>query len=257
MNGFWMQEHTWEEIEKQMALCKGTAIVPVGSTEQHGPHLPTGTDAYAAIALADDASARTGAVVTPPLWFGWSPHHLVLPGTISVRAEVLTEVLYDIISSLHKHGGRGFVVVNGHRIVNIPWMQLAAQRAQENLGVRVSIFDPAYMSKEISGALGFGPIGHAEEAETSHMLFKYPELCKMEKAFDFVPAHARPFYSVDPSYPGDTQCYVPSTVNDARTTVERSKGTAGRPTSASAEKGVKYHDHLVARLVSVIEWLKG
>lgn len=255
MTVFWMQEHTWEEVKNQAELNKGVFLIPVGSTEQHGPHLPVGTDTYVAIALASDASARTGAIITPPLWFGWSPHHLALPGTISVRAEILSELLQDVFLSLNRHGGQKFVVINGHRIVNLPWMQLAAQQAQERLGVTVEIFDPAYMSKEIKGELGFGEIGHAEEIETSYMLLKYPELCKMDRCLDFVPGEPKPLYSVDPSYAGDTLCYVPSTSRSLANLVPQSKGINGRPSLASNNRGKQYHEHLVERLVAIINRL--
>lgn len=98
-----------------------------------------------AIALAEAASGKTGAVVAPPLWFGWSPHHMVLPGTITVRPEILAELVYDVMESLAKHGCRKFVLINGHRLVNIPWMQIACERARRLLGVQVALFDLAYM----------------------------------------------------------------------------------------------------------------
>jgi creatinine amidohydrolase len=89
-----------------------------------------------AIRLAEDAGELTDAIVTPPLWFGWSPHHLALPGTISIRPQILIEILFDVLSSLATHGFDRFVIVNGHRIVNIPWIQISAEKAQRELGVK-------------------------------------------------------------------------------------------------------------------------
>ena len=171
----------WQEIQQFRDSGGDLAIIPVGSVEQHGFHLPLGTDSMVAIRLAQDAAQRTEAVVTPPLWFGWSPHHLALPGTISIRPQILIEILFDILSSLTAHGFDKFVIVNGHRIVNIPWIQISAEKAQRELGVKVAIYDPAYMSKEISDGIGFGEVGHAEEIETSHMLHIMPHLVRMEK----------------------------------------------------------------------------
>lgn len=249
-----LQHMTWEEVKSEIEQDQ-VMILPFGSVEQHGPHLPVGSDSLVAIALAEAAAARTGAVVVPPLWFGWSPHHMVLPGTITVRPEVLLEIAYDIVESLAKHGCRRFVMINGHRLVNIAWMQMACERIRRNYDVQIALFDPAYMQKDIIGEMGFGRIGHAEEIESSHMWHCYPELYHEDRAKDFVPEPS-PLYVVDPSYAGDTLCYIPSNVKGMADSVKAAGGTTGRPTTASAEKGKKYHEHLVERLVQVVELLR-
>ncbi|CCQ95323.1 Creatininase [[Clostridium] ultunense Esp] len=251
----WIHKNNWRDMEELIEESKGVAIIPVGSTEQHGYHLPLGTDTYVAITLAEAAAKETKVVLAPPIWFGWSPHHMVLPGTITIRPEVLIEYLYDVIESLTQHGINKYILINGHRIVNIIWMQLAAERAQRKLGIKVKIFDPAYMSKDIVKELGFGPVGHAEEIETSHMLYCYSELVNMEKAEDN-PIKPVDLYSVDPSYPNDTLCYVPSTIEVAKEHAEKAGGTTGEPTKASKEKGKIYHEHLVKNLVKIIKDLQ-
>ncbi len=143
----WLQDLTWEEIRDYIETGGRTILLPFGSTEQHGPHLPVGTDTLVAITLAEDAAARAGILAAPPLWFGWSPHHMVLPGTITIRPELLAEFAFDMVASLHHHGFDNFVFINGHRIVNITWMQIAGEKAKRELGVNLVIFDPAYMSK--------------------------------------------------------------------------------------------------------------
>ena len=255
MSGNWLQEKSWSDVAKYLER-DNRIILPVGSTEQHGVFSPLGTDTYVALTLTEDASEKTGVLSAPPLWFGWSPHHLVRPGTISIRAEVLIEVLFDMIKSLVEHGFKCFCVINGHRIVNIPWMQIAAERAQRELQARVVLFDPAYMSKEIHPRLGFGPIGHAEDIETSHMLHRYPQFIDLGKACDN-PHHERLHYHLDPNDPRDTLCYVPATREDlAKTLMDTGDCIGGTPTKASTEKGKAYHDHIVARLVEVLDWLK-
>lgn len=246
-----MQDMTWEEIEQRIETSQKTVIIPVGSTEQHGPHLPLGTDTYVAMAVAEAAAGRTGVPVAPPLWFGWSPHHMVLPGTVTIRPEILTEIAYDIVSSLHRHGFERFILLNGHRIVNLAWLQIAGERAKRELGVRVVIFDPAYMSKGFESGLGWGPVGHAEEIEGSHMWHCYPGLVKMERAVDN-PHEAKPLYAVDPRHTGDTLCYVPGSPAEMAPSVERAGGTTGEPSKASQEGGKRYHAYLVDRLVEVI-----
>ena len=247
----YLQTKTWEEAKEAFAMSKGVVIIPVGSTEQHSFHLPVGTDTYVACTLAEDAAEQTGALIVPPLSYGWSPHHMVRSGTLSVRPEILIELLFDVMQSLKAHGGTKIILLNGHRIVNVIWMQIAAEKAQRELDVQVKIFDPAFMSKDIVKSLGFGPVGHAEEIETSHMLYRYPELVQLEKARDN-PIQEEALYSVDPLYIHDTLCYVPSTYAAALKTAEIAGGATGEPRKSNAEKGKIYHEHLVKNLVSVI-----
>ena len=251
----WLQDMSWQELEAAVKSSKGVAILPIGSTEQHGFHLPLGTDSMVAITLAEAAAKQSGVVVVPPVWFGWSPHHMVLPGTVTIRPEILVELMYDILESLNKHGLNKIIAINGHRIVNISWMQLAAERAQRLLGMKVMIADPAYLSKELIAQLGYGPVGHAEEIETSHMLYRYPQLVHMEKAVDN-PVQPHELYSVDPTYTKDTRCYVPSTIKDMQASVDAAGGTTGTPSKADKEKGRIYHDHIVKNLVSIIKTLQ-
>jgi creatinine amidohydrolase len=252
----WLQNLTWEEVRDRIPESRETILLPVGSTEQHGPHLPVGTDTLVAVALAEDAAVEAGVLAGPPLWFGWSPHHMVLPGTITIRPEVLIEVAYDVVSSLAQHGFRRFVFLNGHRIVNVAWLQIAGERAKRQLGVQVAIFDPAYMSRDFASGLGWGAVGHAEEIEGSHMWYRFPDLVKMERAVDNPHPH-RHLYHVDPRHPGDTLCYVPSSAAEMAPSVEASGGTSGEPSKASRGGGERYHRHLVGRLVEVIRRLQG
>ena len=111
------------------------------------------------------------------------------------------------------------------------------------------------MSKEIIAKLEYGPVGHAEEIETSHMLYKHPEWVHLEKAVDN-PHPKHELYSVDPAFTGDTLCYVPSTINDMRRSADIAGGTTGCPKKSCSEKGREYHDHLVANMVRVIKNLQ-
>ena len=249
-----IQELKWTDVKNYLKR-DNRIIIPVGSTEQHGTWLPLGTDTFTAICLAEDASEKTGVMIAPPIWVGWSPHHLALPGTINIRAEILIEFLYDMIESLAKHGFKKFIAINGHRIVNLIWMQISAERAQRQLGVKVVIFDPAYMSKQIVDELGFGSVGHAEEIEGSQMLYKYPNLVDINKAKDYVPEKMK-LYHIDPRNLNDTLCYVPSTEDSTKKIAEVSGGSVGNPSLASTTKGKQYHEHLVSRLIEVIEQLK-
>ncbi len=248
-----LQELSWSQVAKYLQT-DDRIIIPVGSTEQHGRFAPLGTDTYVAVALANDAGEKSDVLVAPPVWMGWSPHHLVRPGTISIRAEVLIELLFDTISSLAGHGFAHFVVVNGHRVVNISWMQIAAERAQRELKVQVALFDPAWMSREFTGFSD--TIGHGEEIEISHMLHCFPGLVDLDAARDN-PIEDRELYHVDPADGRDSLCYVPATC-EAMEKIAASSGDTitGRPTLATAEKGRAYHEHLVKRLVQVLKQMR-
>lgn len=254
MSAVWLQEKSCKEVETYLE-SDTRILIPVGSTEQHGVFAPTGTDTYAAMSIAESASAATGVLIAPPLWYGWSPHHLARAGTVSIRAEILLEVLFDMIQSLAQNGFKNFVVINGHRVVNLAWMQIAAERAQRQLNVRVMLFDLAYMSKEIARKLDFEPLGHGEEIEISHMLFQHPDLVTLEQAQDFT-MDAMPLYHTDPSDPRDTLGYVPATKASLAKIYRQTGDTIfGHPTRASAEKGRAYHEHLAGRLTEVLDHL--
>jgi len=246
-----LQNCTWKESEKRREEVNNSIIIPVGSTEQHGYHLPVGTDSYVAESIAEEVAQKEDIMIAPLLYYGWSPHHMVLPGTVTIRPEILSELLYDIINSLSKHGYDKYILLNGHRIVNIPWMQIAAERAKRELGVKVYIADPAYLSKELS----WGKIGHADEIETSHMMYKYPELVQLDKAVDF--SHKGNSYKeVDPSYRGNVLCYVPSSEDEMRESVEKGGGTSGKPTLSSKEKGEDYFNLVVENLCNIVKMIK-
>ncbi len=180
---------------------------------------------------------------------------MILPGTISIKPEVLIELLYDIIKSLKEHGFTKFIIINGHRLANIPWIQIVAEKAQRELNVKVLIFDPAYMSKEIVDALDFGPVGHGDEIETSHMLYIKPELVYIDNVVDYRPEEEK-LYHIDPRSTKDTLCYVLSTKEAIKSIVKASGGVIGMPSKASKEKGRIYHEHLINRLIEVIKTLK-
>lgn len=104
---------TWADIEAYLKT-KDVILVPIGSTEQHGPNGLLGTDHLAAEAIASEAGIRAGTIVSPTIPFGMSHHHLGFPGTISLSPETLLALMKDIVSSLYRHGFRRFYVVNGH-----------------------------------------------------------------------------------------------------------------------------------------------
>lgn len=251
-----LTENTWQDVESGIQEAKGIILLPIGSVEQHGYHLPVGTDAYVAQCLCEQAAERAGVFTAPTMWFGWCPHHMALPGTVTIRPEILIEYTWDVMESLHVHGFDKFVIVNGHRWVNLPWMQIVGERAKRLLGAKVALFDPGFMSRGIVKQLGFGLAGHAEEIETSHMLAQFGPLCHPERAVDN-PIPPGGLFEDDGSFEDrDMLNYIPGTAEALKKHAQRTGGTSGEPTKAASEKGQVYHDYLVNNLVQVIEQLK-
>jgi creatinine amidohydrolase len=108
-----LQLRSWPEVEEYLSHCKGV-IVPLGSTEQHGPTGAIGTDALTAEAVALEVGRRTGVLVTPAQAFGMAEHHLGFAGTISLQPATLLAVVHDLVLSLAGHGFERIFFINGH-----------------------------------------------------------------------------------------------------------------------------------------------
>jgi creatinine amidohydrolase len=108
-----LQLRSWPEVEAYLQHCRAV-IVPLGSTEQHGPTGAIGTDALTAEAVALEVGRRSGVLVTPAQAFGMAEHHLGFAGTISLQPATLLAVLHDVVLSLARHGFERIFVINGH-----------------------------------------------------------------------------------------------------------------------------------------------
>lgn len=251
----WLHELKWKEVREYLSR-NDVILLPIGSTEQHGGHLPLGTDSLAAIHLCEDAARKAGVLVAPPVWYGWSPHHMAYPGTVTVKPETLAELLVEICQCLISHGFLRIVIVNGHRGANIPPAQIAATRVRNLTGAYVAILDPYYAGELLARKIresGPGGVGHADELETSHMLYLRPELVDMTLAVRNVP-EVRRFHIADPYVEGD-RATVPPTVEEYRDRTAPS-GTSGDPAPSTVEKGRIYHEYLVEAIVQFIQEAK-
>jgi creatinine amidohydrolase len=255
----WLQERQWPEIEQYLRR-DDLVLLPVGSTEQHGPHLPVGTDTAEAIAVALGAAERLDLLVAPPVWYGWTAHHMGYPGTITLRAETLTAIVEDVCQSLVYHGFKRIVIVNGHRVANLPPLEIAVVKARNKTGASIAVFDLALSARRelrelFSGAPG--AVGHACEDETSQMLWSYPELVAVDE-IQPATAHASGKYAfggfniADPARDVDF-VFRPPTVDEYRRSSAATKGVNGDPSRASRELGERIFEVLVTNLCEVVE----
>ena len=108
-----LQLCTWSEVQSYLERSRGI-VVPVGSTEQHGPNGLIGTDAICAEAVARGIGEAAEALVAPTLAIGMAQHHMAFPGTMTLRPATLIMVVRDCVESLASHGFERFFFVNGH-----------------------------------------------------------------------------------------------------------------------------------------------
>jgi creatinine amidohydrolase len=162
------------------------AILPVAATEQHGPHLPTGTDAAILQAILERAVRRGGtlrAVSLPLQAIGWSSEHGDFPGTLSLPADLLASAWTVLGSAVAKLGLKRLLILNSHG-GNPPAIGLAAMRLRTEHGLFVAQthWEALARPAEIAPAGATGPDWHAGWIETSVMLHLRPELVAMDKA---------------------------------------------------------------------------
>src|ERR671912_882298 len=121
------EEFTWPELREAVKQQR-VAVLPVGTIEQHGPHLPLVTDVLTATEMSRRAVERLAgeAVLMPSVYYAFNEHHLDFPGTISVRGETFIQYVTDIGRSLAHHGFRKVLLVNGHGS-NVPYLDIAAR----------------------------------------------------------------------------------------------------------------------------------
>ncbi len=191
-------ELTWAEVEEYLAR-DDRLLLPVGSTEQHGRHLPLDTDASIAYAIAKEVGEATGVLVAPLLPYGVSLHHMAFPGTVSLKPSTLEALILEILNSLHQHGFQRILIVNGHG-GNIPSLQngvatLLSQGQAPAVKIRSWWLEPEV--KEMLDQL-LPPGGHASAGETSLSLALHPQRVKLERARGGTERLKEPMISLPP-----------------------------------------------------------
>jgi len=218
-------------------------IVPLGSTEQHGRHMPLGTDAVLGDEIGWALAARLEAFMAPTVRFGCSEHHLSFAGTISLGEETFKRVVSDVAASLSRHGFRRIVLLPTHGGNFKPLAEAVAElKPVENVKVIAftdleGLVNAAFAS---SGSFGVNPAqsgAHSGEWETSLMLALRPEQVKME--------HAAAGFVGDLSE-------IMAKVFDGIQNLDQN-GVLGDPRPATAAAGDQYFEQIVEFLY---QWVK-
>jgi len=245
----WNLSHlSYVDIREYLAV-KDTVLVPMASTEQHGPHLPLATDTITAVEISERVSEAIGVLHTPPLWAGYSPQHMYGVGegrgTITLRSSTLLNLMHDVARSLIHHGFSRIIFVNGHGS-NIKVVDPVLRKLRYDTGALISFVKP-YMERYTGILAGLmenppeeTPGWHSSELETSQDLAWNPDLVRMERAVDtrahipdFLPASfSKNDGMPDTEFEGYQYFSFPM---DHHEFVEN--GIIGNPMRATAEKG--------------------
>lgn len=182
---------TTEEASRALSAAR-LGIVPVGSLEQHGPHLSLDTDSAVAEAFARRLVSELGedAVLCPTIGYGLSEHHLEFAGTLTLRPNTFLAVIGDLLDSLAHHGVRRVLIVNGHG-GNIDALRLAGRSARRDRGMLVASLMWATIAADAAAEAAHSPAyGHACEVETSLALALTPDRVRSERIGAPAPRHS-------------------------------------------------------------------
>jgi creatinine amidohydrolase len=177
-----LAEMTWRQVAAYLEK-DNRVIVPVGSTEQHGPRAVIGTDHLVPAGIAREAGRRSGVLVAPTINYGMSLHHMAFPGTVSLRPSTLLRVVYDVLASLAQHGFRRLLLLNGHG-GNTPSLMAGVAEVNDvyrELRIKVSDWwELPGIQEVLDEAFGDKEDGHGTPGETSLTMALHPGIVSDE-----------------------------------------------------------------------------
>ena len=223
-----LAELTWPEVAEYLERDR-RLIIPVGTCEQHGRHLPLGTDSVIAERLAHDLSAEFGVLVAPTLNYGVNVDtEQAYAGTASFRRKTLHRALNDILADWEGHGFEEFILITAH--FHDPHLDAVTTVVTEHARVRVidlqSVRIGDFLEKQKTRE-------HAGEADTSVMMYLAPERVRADEIHDY-PLDAK-----------QMRRYLRGRMPKPPPGCE---GAIGHPSAATAEKGKKIYQHVLDRI---------
>lgn len=245
MKKFRIFEMTRPEVEQAISTGMETVIITFGSTEQHGLHLPLGTDSIWGEQLGDRIAEELGdALLAPGVRIGCSEHHMSFAGSLTLREETFIEVTRDICNSLVHHGFRQIVLIPTHG-GNFSPLKKAVLKIQPELPlIKLIAFTDLNELMQNAFMVGTGRGlsietigGHAGEHETSLLLAIRPDLVQMNLA--------------EPGFVGDISKVADLFFKNLRGVT--ANGILGDPRPASVELGKAYMESMVKMIVEFVK----
>lgn len=238
----WLDELTMLEAEE--AAKRGAAVIlPVGTVEEHGKHLPLSADSLQPEYIAVEVAKKTGCLVAPTIRYGICPETQNFPGTISVGFDSLHAMARDVLNEMVRQGFRRLIILSGHAgSLHMAALKLAArdvlakyEEQTEQRALRIVVLCDYDFAYELRGKQFDKRDGHGGEIETSRILAIRPDLVKgrTEKNFSEMPR----FEIV--TNPRD---YWPN-------------GIRGDPSKANAEKGKIINEHIMSKMLEIVSGL--
>jgi creatinine amidohydrolase len=232
------EQRTWTELTHDLAKTHGSAILPVGVTEQHGPHMGCGMDAVLAERLCAAVAERVGALMLPTLPYGCSlGHSRRWPGTIAVQPATLIELVRQIGDWAYYSGVRRLFIVNSH-VTNAAPLRCALEilRAEHD-DLMVVVLNSATLTARVRNFhFADAQDWHANDAETSLMLALAPEMVREDQLAE-----------------ADDEDRTMGLVFAHPVNRTSRNGVTGRPSQATREKGRRWFDWMVEDLSDQIK----
>ena len=249
---YYYHHYTWPAlgrlVEKQPVV-----VLPIGSVEDHGPHLPLDTDNFMISSICEEAAKRADGdiLLLPLIPYGFETHHMDFPGTIDVRQEHLLHFVLDITKSVAHHGFKRILIADGHGS-NMPIPELVARRTVLESDALCACFIWPNLAKKQIAAIresGRGGMAHGGELETSVYLHLAPGRVQMDKARPDMKMPESEFIWMDLLEGSPVICM------DHWTRFSKS-GTYGDPTVANADKGKVVFEAVVDAFVRLAREFK-
>lgn len=246
-----LEELSWYDV-KEYLNRENTIILPIASIEQHGPHLPLGTDSIDAEYIVKIAGEKSEVLVAPIIKYGISGNHIDFPGTITLSTDTLINLITDVCRSLTFHGFKKILILNGHggnnATIDVAIVNLKTELPDTIVGQCYvgALFGAS--SEVLEDEIKY----HADEGETSCILVAAPHLVKRDRIKQQTPQSKSGLFI----FQGDELFAQTTFYNLPKTKAATPSGIFGNPPLASEEKGKYIIDKCVEVLVKEIEKLK-
>ncbi|MGA2630050.1 MAG: creatininase family protein [Terriglobia bacterium] len=244
------QDYSWPEL-KEAAKQDPVVVLPIGSVEDHGRHLPLDTDNFLIWSICEAAARRLDGqmLLMPLIPYGFETHHLDFPGTIDIGMEHLLHFVSDITRSVARHGFSRILIADGHGS-NMPILDLVARRTVlETQALCAAFIWPSLAAAAIQSVRESeepGGMAHACELETSVYLYLAEERVQMQEAVDEIGLPKSRYIWMD------LMKGSPVLMMDHWSRISRS-GTVGQPRLATREKGKVIVEAVVQGLIELVE----